>query len=141
MGGNSRKAAARRNVHALIKAKDILTVHERGISEIDSNVLEVCRIATTSPSLLTIGQGRMIWAVWQKLAEATKLRGIRTPNSPPASRSPEGSETDTPHPPSSSPIPTDRPTGCQPQTVHPTGVPLRSENSTGTPGFPYIRKA
>ena len=79
MGGNSRKAAVRRNIYGLIKGKDILTVHERGISEIDSNVLEVCRIATKSPSLLTVQQGRMIWAVWQQLAEANKLHGIRNP--------------------------------------------------------------
>jgi hypothetical protein len=111
MGGNSRKAAVRRNIYGLIKGKDILTVHERGISEIDSNVLEVCRIATTSPSLLTIGQGRMIWAVWQKLAEANKLHGIRTAITQPAIRNPEESETDhlPPHPPSSTAIPTDRP--------------------------------
>lgn len=80
MGSNSRKAALRRNLPALIKAKDILTVHERGISEIGPNVLAVCRIATESPSLLTVGQSRMVWAVWQKLAEANKLHGIRTAN-------------------------------------------------------------
>ena len=80
MGSNSRKAAFRRNLPALIKAKDILTVHERGISEIGPNVLDVCRIATESPSLLYEGQKRMIWAVWQELAESNKLRGIRTAN-------------------------------------------------------------
>ena len=78
MGGNSRKAAVRRNIYGLIKGKDILTVHERGISEIDSNVLDVCRIAMESPSLLSVGQERMIWTVWQKLAEANKLHGIRS---------------------------------------------------------------
>jgi hypothetical protein len=90
MGSNSRKAAARRNIYALVKAKDILTVHERGISEIDSNVMDVCRIATECPSLLTVQQGRMIWAVWQQLAEANKLRGIRTviPPSPPPTTAP-----------------------------------------------------
>ena len=80
MGSNSRKAALRRNLPALIKAKDILTVHERGISEIGPNVLDVCRIATESPSILTVGQSRMVWAVWQELAEANKLHGIRTAN-------------------------------------------------------------
>ncbi len=141
MGGNSRKAAVRRNIYGLIKGKDILTVHERGISEIDSNVLEVCRIATKSPSLLTERQKCMIWAVWQQLAEANKLHGIRTAITPPANRSSEGSETDNPNHPSYRPIPTDRPTDCQPQTIHPTGDPLRRENSTGTPVIPYIEKA
>ena len=104
MGGNSRKAAVRRNIYGLIKGKDILTVHERGISEIDSNVLEVCRIATKSPSLLTERQKRMIFAVWQKLAEANKLHGIRTitpaspapPCAPPATPSPHAAPS-TPH--------------------------------------------
>jgi len=82
MGGNARKAAVRRNIYGLIKGKDILTVHERGISEIDSHVLDVCRIATKSPSLLTERQKSMIWAVWQQLAEANKLHGIRTPIPP-----------------------------------------------------------
>ena len=76
--GSSRRAAVRRNLPMLIKAKDIMTVHERGISEIGPNVLDVCRIATESPSLLYEGHKRMIWAVWQELAEANKLRGIRT---------------------------------------------------------------
>ena len=86
MGGNARKAACRRNIYGLIKGKDILSVHERGISEIDSNVLEVCLIATKSPSLLTERQKSMIWAVWQQLAEANKLHGIRSikPSSPPS---------------------------------------------------------
>ena len=79
--GSSRRAAVRRNLPALIKAKDILTVHERGIQEMQPDVLDVCRIATESPSLLTVGQSRMVWAVWQELAEANKLRGIRTANS------------------------------------------------------------
>ena len=78
MSGSSRRAAVRRNLPMLIKAKDIMTVHERGISEISPNVLDVCRIATESPSLLTMGQSRMVWAVWQELAEENKLRGIRT---------------------------------------------------------------
>ena len=78
--GSSRRAAVRRNLPALIKAKDILTVHERSISEISPNVLDVCRIATGSPSLLSKGQNHMIWAVWHQLAEANKLRGIRTAN-------------------------------------------------------------
>ena len=78
--GNSRKAAVKRNLWALIKAADILKVHEQGRHEIDPNVLDVCRIATESPSQLYDGQKCMIWAVWQKLAEANKLRGIRTAN-------------------------------------------------------------
>ena len=78
--GSSRRAAVRRNLPALIKAKDILKVHERGLHEIGPNVLDVCRIATESPSLLYEGQKRMIWAVWQELAEANKLHGIRTAN-------------------------------------------------------------
>jgi hypothetical protein len=98
MGGNSRKAAVRRNIYGLIKGKDILTVHERGISEIDSNVLDVCRIATQSPSLLTARQKNMILAVWQKLAEANKLHGIRTvippsPAPPPSPASPPATAT------------------------------------------------
>jgi len=80
MGSNSRKEALRRNLPALIKAKDIITVAERGISEIEPDVLDVCRVATGSPSLLTEGQRRMVWAVWQKLAEANKLHGIRIAN-------------------------------------------------------------
>ena len=79
-GSNSRKAAVKRNLWALIKAADILKVHERGLHEIGPNVLDVCRIATESPSLLTVGQGRMMWAVWQELAETGKLCGIRTAN-------------------------------------------------------------
>ena len=79
--GNSRKAAVKRNLWALIKAADILKVHERGLHEIGPNVLDVCRIATESPSLLYEGQKRMIWCVWQELAEANKLHGIRTANS------------------------------------------------------------
>ena len=78
MGGNSRRAAVKRNLWALIKAKDILAVHDRGISEIASNIIDVCCIAANSPSLLTPNQGRMVWAVWQELAEANKLHGIRT---------------------------------------------------------------
>ena len=78
--GNSRKAAVKRNLWALIKAADILKVHEQGRHEIGPNVLDVCRIATKSPSLLYEWQKRMIWAVWQELAEANKLHGIRTAN-------------------------------------------------------------
>ena len=91
--GSSRLAAVRRNLPALIKAKDILTVHERGISEIGPNVLDVCRIATESPSLLTVGQSRMVWAVWQELAEANKLRGIRTANKVLSERGAVGGDT------------------------------------------------
>ena len=80
--GNSRKAALKRNLWALIKAADILKVHEQGRHEIGSNVLDVCQIATKSPSLLYDGQKRMIGAVWQELAEANKLHGIRTANAP-----------------------------------------------------------
>ena len=76
--GNSRKAAVRRNLWALIKAKDILTAHERRLHEINPNVLDVCRIATETPSLLYERQKRMIWCVWQELAEGNKLHGIRT---------------------------------------------------------------
>jgi len=78
--GNSRRAAVKRNLWALIKAADILKVHEPGLNEIGPDVLAVCRIATESPSLLYEGQKRMIWAVWQELAESNKLRGIRTAN-------------------------------------------------------------
>ena len=44
-------------------------------------MLDVCRVATESPSLLFDGQKRMIWCVWQELAEENKLHGIRTANS------------------------------------------------------------
>ena len=80
ISGSSRRAAVRRNLPALIRAKDILAVHKRGIQEMRPDVLDVCRIATESPSLLYEGQKRMIWAVWQELAEANKLHGIRTAN-------------------------------------------------------------
>ncbi|MCP4493420.1 MAG: hypothetical protein GY820_39850 [Gammaproteobacteria bacterium] len=77
MGGNSRRAATKRNTWALIKAKDLITVHQRGIHSMNSNVLDVCKIATESPSLLHERQKKMIWAVWQDMAEAQKLHGIR----------------------------------------------------------------
>jgi hypothetical protein len=85
MSGNSRRdGVERRNLPAIKKAKDILTVHERGISEIDPNVLDVCWIATGSPALLMVHQSRMVRAVWQKLAEANKLHGIRKRTWPPS---------------------------------------------------------
>ena len=77
-GGNSLKAAVKRNLPYLIKAKDILTAHIRGISVIDNDALNVCTIAVTRPSQLLDGQNCIIWAVWQDLAESGKLRGIRT---------------------------------------------------------------
>lgn len=80
MGGNSRKAALRRNLPALIKAKDILTAWDRGIYEPNDTVREICRVATEAPSILTEWQKRVIWSVWQELAECGKLRGIRTAN-------------------------------------------------------------
>lgn len=80
--GSSSRAAWKRNIWALVKAKDILRVHELGLHEIGLNVLDVCRIATESPSLLYAGQKGMIGAVWQDLAEAGKLRGIRAVNMP-----------------------------------------------------------
>ena len=75
--GNSRKAAVKRNIRYLIKAKDILTVHQRCISVIDDDVLAVCMMAVTRPSELLSVQNCIIWSVWQRLAESGKLTGIR----------------------------------------------------------------
>lgn len=75
--GNSRRAAVRRNMPALIRAKDVLMARARGIGGVSDDLVEVCRIATESPSLLTPWQYRMVYAGWIELAEAGHLRGIR----------------------------------------------------------------
>jgi len=78
MGGNSRKAALKRNLPALIKAKDIIklfSIEDTSIIEIE--ILKLCEKAVNSPSLLLPHESRIIHGRWVKLAESGKLRGIR----------------------------------------------------------------
>jgi hypothetical protein len=76
-GGSSRKWAIKRNLPALIHAKDILALHRRGEPDIHQGVLAACDKAVNSPSLLLPHEGRIIHAVWRQFAETGKLRGIR----------------------------------------------------------------
>ena len=80
MGSNSRMSAVKRSLPALIKAKDILKAVERGICDQGKTVMEICRCAVESPSLLNERQKRIIWSVWVDLAERGVLHGIRTSN-------------------------------------------------------------
>lgn len=80
MGGprSSYKWARRRTLPALIRAKDILTAAYRGLYDMPDRVREVCLLVKQDPERLTHRQECMIFAVWQELAEAGALRGIRS---------------------------------------------------------------
>lgn len=78
MGGpdSSRKWALKNNLYALIKAKDILKLLERG-EQIPESVMFACDKAINSPSLLLPSEKRVIQSQWIAFAEAGKLRGLR----------------------------------------------------------------
>lgn len=78
MGGpdSSRKWALKNNLHALIKAKDILKLLERG-EKIPESVMFACDKAINAPSLLVPSEKRAIQFQWMAFAEAGKLRGLR----------------------------------------------------------------
>jgi hypothetical protein len=79
MSGGSVRAAFKHNLQYAIKAKDIAEANNRQLFDADAEVLEMCRLAQEHVSEITEHQSRVIFAVWQQLAEAGKLRGIRTP--------------------------------------------------------------
>jgi hypothetical protein len=80
MGGpqDSRKWALKRNLPALIHAKDILRLIERGVTDVRPDIIEACHKATESPSLLMYWEKSMIEAEWLRRAKAGQLRGIRS---------------------------------------------------------------
>ncbi len=79
MGGpdSSRKWALKRSLPALIKAKDILKLHEQGES-IGAEMFNLCTKAVEAPSLLPRFEGNKIYREWVNWAKTGKLRGIRS---------------------------------------------------------------
>jgi len=80
MGGNSRKAALKRNIPAVIRARDLSRAIDRNILVADDYLSNTITRALDSPSILTRHERQVIFAAWLRLAEAGQLRGIRHSN-------------------------------------------------------------
>lgn len=74
--GTSYKHDRLRRIPDLLRAKDLLTLANRGV-EVPADVLDVSRKVMAAPTYASRKQLQFVFAIWMKFAKTGMLRGIR----------------------------------------------------------------